>query len=964
MSVMGDALWPNQVGLDNLQKDSVGLKRRGNPDLMTKSSSIRTSTQDLPVSLTDAVLSQNGGAHASVFSRESRLSVSEKDSNPTLSSTTSSRLSRGFASERAGEEPLDGNKSRGSLRYSSVNGADRPRTSSRRMSDSKYATQSVPRPQDENLNRISERDAGTAGSARRGSETRRSSDARRNSLARKESDARRSTHDYPASKPRESSRKLGSTVAEPRSDGQSAPHLRRNPASGAKLERQPINQRYGNGHNRSLSRDAEVSTDDEDEFFDAVPRKDAVPTQTRAVDNASAQKRSENPKKADTARELPRQNKSEKSAPKTDSKTRAAQATSQAVVAPPQKGVEIPSDTHLHHEQAQGRSERVAKLKTSDVMISSEELYKDLDIARQAMHLFMNSRMKEAYNLVADKSEIRLYHAVAFALLSTIKAMMTFEHQDLATAISHCKDALHIASLLRKKSSMVSSFGRFCRGAGPSVNWVGSMTALQQHAELVTAECTLLKAVLSILHSGDLLAVLSEALHLRSAYGTYYSLLKYVEWEEKNGDSASNVTRSDNDFRSGVYLGTGCISLLLGLLPSKVLKIMEVFGYGGDVHKGLSILSRAGRWSNDAKQIEPGESVEQEGVRRVLCDMAILLYHLVVSTFIPVPGVNIPYAEKILNYHLGRYPHGVFVLYFHGRLYSTQSLSSEAIECFQEARDVQEEYVQLKHICDWDMALCSMSLGSWKDTYEYFSVLAEENNWSKAVYTYARASALYQQDNEADWDRASEMFAHVPSLTQKIAGKSIPLEKFVARKARKMIEQGSLTLPAMEFAYMCHCYTTSSYRSLSTVHLPRVEQALKQCSSGHGQEDDLCLAHFLRGVIFRNMAYPEAHVHSDSTKRMPQKQAEREAEQSLRYVAQRGADLKYDHYLAYFAHYELGRLYLSAGRTAEARTTLDVVLHNKSLGDVGRKGKYSMQNMAVLRSNGALEVLNGQPTGS
>ncbi|WFD44091.1 hypothetical protein MPSI1_002756 [Malassezia psittaci] len=923
---------------------------------MTKSRPIRTSTQDLPVSLTDAVLSKNGGAHASVFSRGSRSSVSDKDSNPSMSSLNSSTLSRGLTSERTGEERLDGNKPRGNLRRSSVNGSDRPRTSSRRMSDPKYASESTARSQEENLNRISERDAGTAGGARRGSETRRNSDARRNSIARKESDARRFTHEQAANKPRESSRKLESTIAQP---------SRRNVASGAMPERQPTSQRVGNGNSRSLSRDAEISTDDdEDEFFDAVPQKDTMPTQTRATDKAPAQKRTENVKKADAAREQPRQMRSEKSAPKTDSKTRATQATSQAVVAPPQKGVEIASDTHLHHEQAKGRSERVAKLKTSDVMISTEELYKDLDIARQAMHLFMNSRMKEAYNLVADKSEIRLYHAVAFALLSTIKAMMTFEHQDLATAISHCKDALHIASLLRKKSSMVSSFGRFCRGAGPSVNWVGTMTPLQQHAELVTAECTLLKAVLSILHSGDLLAVLSEALHLRSAYGTYYSLLKYLEWEEKNLGSASNVTRSDNDFRSGVYLGTGCISLLLGLLPSKVLKIMEVFGYGGDVHKGLSILSRAGQWSHDPKQVEPGESVEQEGVRRVLCDMAILLYHLVVSTFIPVPGVDIPYAEKILNYHLGRYPHGVFVLYFHGRLYSTQSLSSEAIDCFQEARDVQEEYVQLKHICDWDMALCSMSLGSWNDTYEYFSVLAKENNWSKAVYTYARASALYQQDNEADLERASEMFAHVPSLTQKIAGKSIPLEKFVARKARKMIEQGYLTLPAMEFAYMCHCYTTSSYRSLSTVHLPRVEEALKRCSSGNGQEDDICLAHFLRGVIFRNMAYPEAHVRSEATKRMPQKQAEREAEQSLRYVAQRGADLKYDHYLAYFAHYELGRLYLSAGRTTEARTTLEIVLNNKNLGDVGRKGKYSMQNMAVLRSNGALEVLNGPPTAS
>ena len=647
-----------------------------------------------------------------------------------------------------------------------------------------------------------------------------------------------------------------------------------------------------------------------------------------------------------------------KAGTKTSSQARAAMASSQAVVGPPPpKSHTDASELHLHHEQAQARAERIAKLKASDMMISEAELYEDLKTTRQAMHLFMNSRMHEAYSLVSKGSERRLYYALAFALLSTIKAMMTFEHQDIATAISHCKDALHIASLLRRKSSMISSLGRFVRGAGPSVTWVATMTPLQQHAELVTSECTLLKALLSIVHSGDLLAVLSEVLHLRTAYGNYHSLLKFVEWEEAHGQGTSGATHSDNDFRSGVFLGTGCISLILGLLPSKVLKIMELFGYGGDVHVGLKLLARTGQWSEDPKQLDPGETVETEGVRRVMNDMTMLMYHLVVSTFIPVPGVDIPFAEKVLNYHLARYPQGVFFLYFHGRLYSTQGLSREAIECFEEARDVQEEYVQLKHICYWDMSLCSMSLGAWEDTYRDFTVLAEENNWSRAVYNYVRAAALYQLGDDASRERARELFARVPSLTQKIAGKSIPLEKFVARKARKMSEQGYLTLPAMEFAYMCHCYTTASNQALANTLLPTVDAALAELQTASSQTDDVCLAHFLRGVILRNLAYPEAHVHVTGTTRWSQSAAAREAEQSLQFVTARGAELTYDHYLAYFAHYELGRLYLSMGRLDDARDMFDVVLSGKNLGDHGRKGKYSMQNMAVLRSNGALEVL-------
>lgn len=615
-------------------------------------------------------------------------------------------------------------------------------------------------------------------------------------------------------------------------------------------------------------------------------------------------------------------------------------------------------DSALLFSQAKERSERMAKLKLADVQMTTEELREDIGVAREAMHLFLNSRMFEAYDLVTVRSEQRLYYAVAYALLSTIKAIMTFEHQDLATAISHCKDALHIASLLRKKTSAISSFGRFVRGAGPSVTWVATMTPMEQHAELVHAECTLLRSVLGIIYSGDLFGFLNEALHLRASYGAYGSLLKFVQWEEANG-AKPGVTASDRDFRSGVFLGSGCINMLLGLLPSKVLKIMDVFGYGGDVNEGLNLLARAGEWSTDPAVKEPGVSREEEGVRRCICDMTILVYHLVVSTFVPVSNVDIPYAEKVLNYHLERYPEGVFFLYFHGRLYSTLAMPEPAVECFREARDIQEEYIQLKHICDWDLALCALSLGRWKDAYTEFSVLAEENNWSKAVYNYGRAAALYQTGDPAAADEAAEIFARVPSLMQKIAGKSIPLEKFVARKARKMIDRGSLFLPAMEFAYVCHCYSTSSNTALTDTLLPIVEQALKTLEADDAAPlDDVCLAHFLRGVIMRNIAYPEPHARFQASKhRIPVKEAAQESERSLRYVAEHGAASPYDHYLLYFAHYELGRLYIGQDRIEDGKRELDMVISTKNLGDQPRKGKYSMQNMAVLRSNGILELL-------
>ncbi|WFD23897.1 hypothetical protein MEQU1_002591 [Malassezia equina] len=603
-------------------------------------------------------------------------------------------------------------------------------------------------------------------------------------------------------------------------------------------------------------------------------------------------------------------------------------------------------DSQLLASNAKGRAGRMSKLTFPDVAQSSEELLADIAVARKALHLFLNSRMIDAYQLIEAKSESRLYYAVAYAILSSIKAIMTFEHQDLGTAISHCKDALHVAGLLRKKQSTLASFGRFVRGAGPSVAWVSSMTPVEQHAELISSECNLLKAVLGIAYSGDLLSSLTEALHLRAAYGDYRSLLKYVEWAEKNG------TATDEDFRSGVFLGAGCISLILGLLPSRVLKIMEVFGYEGSVPVGLSLLQRAAGWTDSST---PQRTIHTEGIRSPICDMTLLMYHLVVSTFLPVPGVDVGFAEKVLLYHLERYPKGVFFLYFHGRLYSTQALSNKAVECFQQARDVQEEYVQLKHICYWDMALCFLSLNQWADAHACMTVLANENNWSKALYTYARAATLYQTGDPGAQEEAKDIMERVPSMTQRIAGKSIPLEKFAARKARKMGQYGYLCLPALEMAYLTHCFTTAPTSTLVHRSLPLVEQEIQRLQQ-QPHVDDLCLAHFLQGVILRKIAYPENHVQKEENL-YPVSEAAARAEASFRYVATNAVQCEYDHYLLYFCHYELGRLYISLGRYDEAERELDLVLSGKNLGDHGRKGKYSMQNMCILRSNAARALL-------
>ncbi|SCV68621.1 BQ2448_742 [Microbotryum intermedium] len=614
----------------------------------------------------------------------------------------------------------------------------------------------------------------------------------------------------------------------------------------------------------------------------------------------------------------------------------------------------------------------LTSLTWDDVALKESDIKEDITTVWKAMHLFMSSRMIEAEDICLAACDNRLYYAVGYALIQSIKSLATFEPEDLEAAISCCKDSILIAQLLRKKDhGLLENVGRLAKGS-TSVNSIKSMTTVQRHAELVFSECTLLKAVLGIIYSGDFVAFLKEALNMRNAYAIYRTLAAYVESMDKAAGGHDDSI--DEDFRSGVYLGNGLISLILSLLPSAVLKIMTVFGFTGDREYALTTLMLGGRWK--PRTAEPGMPPEQEGIRRPICDMVLLMHHLVIANYLPVGGVDVPTAAHILHYNLDRYPNGIFFLYFAGRLHSTETQLEAAVKSFHLAIAAQREYIQLGHICYWDLGLVSLASGDWIKGYECFNILDKESNWSKAIYAYAKATSIYEQGE--DIAKANKIMKGVPDLMQRIAGKSIPLEKFVARRSRKYVAQGNrLCLPGIELAYVLNCLGLSPRFNLFEVHLDQISTVLADLHQvkdpsryGNGDEfwdghlprwfSDYCLAHLLRGIVLHFIAHPQPHVDPRPKKsQIPPKEADEQALISFNNVLKHGRDLQHDHHLVWFTHYELGRLYDSMGQFSKAREHFEKVMSGKNLelSPKKTKGKVSLQNMAVLRSNSALSLL-------
>lgn len=161
-------------------------------------------------------------------------------------------------------------------------------------------------------------------------------------------------------------------------------------------------------------------------------------------------------------------------------------------------------------------------------------------------------------------------------------------------------------------------------------------------------------------YAGDFIAFLKEALNMRAAHATYRTLAHYVE--AADAAYGGEDPTIDQDFRSGVNLGNGMISLILSLLPSTVLKIVEVFGFSGDREAALRMLMKPGGWKAGAET--PAITEAEQGIRRPstcslslspatvtrptclekrrltalphpVADLVLLMYHLVIANYLP-----------------------------------------------------------------------------------------------------------------------------------------------------------------------------------------------------------------------------------------------------------------------------------------------------------------------------------------
>ncbi|KAJ1570009.1 hypothetical protein HK096_006131 [Nowakowskiella sp. JEL0078] len=672
------------------------------------------------------------------------------------------------------------------------------------------------------------------------------------------------------------------------------------------------------------------------------------------------------------------------------------------------------------------------KLIKSNFMDAEKRLDSDIQEVEEAAELFVNSKIINAENIMKVKNLQSLYHTHTFGIITAIKAMLTFEPQDVDAALYALKNSIEMASIIRKEQkSFVSSLFSGIFGVNASTQY-----RIQKHAELIFAEANLIKAMLSLVIDTNIVAFVQQGLSIRNSYNIIKNLFKLIEKTHQNlGIDGFEKEGLDPTLVQGILFNMGCFGLTLSLLPTKVLRLFELVGFSGDRNFALMCLETAGGWKiqnresyglsdNHNKKRNtriPNENhsifedILKQGkgssnLRKFLCDLFLLGYHVYLSPMFQLPDINLGFANEILEYQLRKHPDSFIFLGVAARLKMTLMSPVEALKDYKRVITLCDELQNLSHTTYWDMGICHAAQLNWNEVYNCYEFLSE-TRWGKAFCRYLMAVSLDMKGDSPS--KVVSLLEEVPTLTKKLAGKSIPIEKFVVRKCRKFkLQGGRLLYPFFEIMYFLHIFEFIPAEKLLEVvgmfniAIDSLDRSFEQANKDNSDTekellpydtfyDDLCLARFLKGVALSNLALPVKSfsllpiesqaklsklLRTDSldkdgsfnlNKEIPTiKKDLKYAASQLEFVISQAHQIKLDHWILPFARFEHGQILIRLGNLEKARAEFDTAIAGGYsseessavkwvLGKNGRK-KASMENrlqISVHNASSKIEML-------
>uniref|UniRef100_A0A3B5MMI1 Tetratricopeptide repeat domain 39A n=1 Tax=Xiphophorus couchianus TaxID=32473 RepID=A0A3B5MMI1_9TELE len=504
---------------------------------------------------------------------------------------------------------------------------------------------------------------------------------------------------------------------------------------------------------------------------------------------------------------------------------------------------------------------------------SEMTLQASLDECMEALDLFLNNHFNESLERLRPRVQESMYHALIYATVLEMQAMMTFQQDDISNAGNTMKSAQEVC----QRSAWSTRFFY--------VSSLKEKMTLQLHAEVCYAECQLQRAALTFLQDESMVSFIKGGIKVRNSYMIYKDLHNFIKsYSCVKGPSHIHL-------EGGISFGVGAFNLN---------------SVSDHTMCECSPFSRA----------------------RTVTMVTLLLPCL--------PRLNVKCLISTVS--------SCFLTVL---LCGAVSPCCQAVALFEDGCKAQQTWKQFHHMCYWELMWCFTFKRAWKMAYFYADLLSQESRWSKAMYVYMKAaylSMLPEEEARPFGEDEVELFRQVPTLKQKIAGKSPPTEKFAIRKARRYKSSNPVRLPVpvLEMMYMWNGFSMISKRPELTEGmmqtLVEAERTLLESPEHEYLIDDRCLIHMLKGLCFKNQGILQA------------------AEECFNKVCSRWADekkIKFDHYLVPNALVELSLLYIDQGRRDAAIKILHKAKHNYK--------DYSMESRTLFRIHAALAKLKADP---
>ncbi|XP_031335383.1 tetratricopeptide repeat protein 39B-like isoform X2 [Photinus pyralis] len=463
---------------------------------------------------------------------------------------------------------------------------------------------------------------------------------------------------------------------------------------------------------------------------------------------------------------------------------------------------------------------------------------KSMEEAQLAINYFFNNQFEEAIELMRPFANSSLYHSIGYSVFVYLEALLTFEHQAVVRAVEQLKKCIAVCNRFRRKNTITESFGKMVK----KVNYE-QYTDVEAHAELCYAECLLLRSMLSFMEDETLSSLIKAGFKIRSCYGSYKECQNILI----NRDWQNCATKPH--FEGGVRMGIGAFNLMISLLPSRIIKLLEFIGFSGNKELGLQDLEKGYRMG---------------GLRKILCVMTLLGYNSIVLQVLSHGEGDLAICEDILDNFLKMHPDGVWFLFFKGRLEFMKANIDECIGWYTRAWKSQEKWPQFHHMCFWELTWVHCMRTQWKEALVYATHLLEGSRWSRTIYSYQKAVLLYMMRGElsvSDRMVTDNLMKELPNYKQRIAGKSLPMEKFVIKKSERYFSQNqTLVLPVLELMYLWNLFKVLGKQfTLAENVFKLIEKAESELTNFKVRKyhaDNTALVLLLKGACLRQMNSP------------------------------------------------------------------------------------------------------------